>query len=217
MVFKMNLSFVQEFIKIYPEFRIQPVLNDIIIIKGRFTRILNHETHGKVYIDYSLSIHVPYDYPNQLPEIYEESGLIVNDPSNHVNYDGSFCLGAPIRLKLIIKKNASLTHFFEESVLPYLYAVTLKNNMGKNFIFGELEHGNRGLIDDYKSFFHLHENSQVYQMLGILSSPKKEGNKLFCPCGCKKRVTTCNYFKKVVLMRKLFKRTEWKSQLNLLQ
>lgn len=121
-------------------------------------------------------------------------------------------LGAPIRLKMVMKKNISLTHFFENCILPYLFAVTLKINTGAPFIFGELAHGNTGLIEDFKRLFNLSEEKQVHYMLILLSKNKKEANRLICPCGCKRRLSTCRYFKVVQQMRKLFPRSEWEEQ-----
>lgn len=213
----MNLEYIQSFTNDYTEFRIQPLHNDVIILKGRITQSLNHEVHGEVLIDYTLTIHVPENYPNELPIVFEESGHIKNNPSNHINYDGSLCLGSPIRLILVLKRNPSLTDFFERCILPYLYAVTIKNTTDKGFVFGELSHGDRGLLDDFKSFFHLKEDRQVYHMLKILSTTKKHANKSICPCGCKKRVTLCSYFKKVLQMRSLLSRLEWEEQLKLIK
>lgn len=211
----MRLKFIQSFIKDYPEFRIQPSHNDVIVLKGRTTQVLNHEAYGEFIVDYTISIHVLKNYPNELPIVFEESGKIKKDPSNHVNYDGSLCLGAPIRLKLILKKDPSLIYYFEKCVLPYLYAVTIMNSTEKGFVFGELRHGDRGLLDDFKSLFQLPEDKKVVQMLKILSVSKKQSNKSLCPCGCNNRITACSYFKKVLQMRTLLTRSEWEEQLNL--
>lgn len=208
----MNLVYLESFLVEYSEFRMQPIVGNEIILKGRFQRQLQHKEFGLVDVDYLLSICIPFDYPESLPVVYEIENKIQQTSSNHINPDGSFCLGSPIRLKLALKNTSEFKAFFEVCILPYLYAVTVNQKHGKGFLFGELEHGNEGLISDFQDLFHLQNKTQVYQMLEILSARKKAANKMNCPCACGKRVTECKYFDDVVRMRKLFTRSEWEEQ-----
>ncbi|MGG6448288.1 hypothetical protein [Pseudobacillus badius] len=212
----MNFNLIKSFLAEYSEFIMQPIVGSEMIIKGNLRRTLHHESFGSIDIDYSLLIHIPFDYPENLPIIFESKGAIQNSPSNHINPDGSFCLGSPLRLKILSKRNSDFKYFFEECVLPYLYAVTINIQQGGGFAFGELEHGTTGLILDLQDFFCLKDSSQVYQMLKILSSRKKLANRMICPCGCKQRVTRCNYFKYILRMRKMLTRAEWEEQLQLI-
>lgn len=213
----MTLKYISDFIQHYPMFRLKPSLEKVLTIEGTYEGILSYEQYGEVSISYKLSIQIPEDYPASLPMVFEVSNRIEKEPDNHVNYDGSLCLGAPIRLKMVMQKNTSLACFFEKCILPYLYAVTLKINTGEPFVFGELAHGNAGLIEDFKSLFNLSEEKQVHHMLTLLSKNKKEANRLTCPCGCRKRLSTCRYFKWVQQMRKLFSRSEWEEQYTLIK
>jgi len=61
----------------------------------------------------------------------------------------------------------------------------------------------------------LKSSKDVDQMLKILGSRKKAGNRMMCPCGCNERVTKCDYFSQVIKMRRLFSRIEWKEQFEL--
>src|SRR5699024_10035666 len=137
------------------------------------------------------------EYPSVLPTVYEISKKIERISDNHINNDGSLCLGSPIRLKMVIKRSRRLAYFFEKCILPYLYAVTLKIEKGQPFVFGGLAHGDVGLIGDFQDLFHLSGYNKVHDMLLILSTNKKEANRLFCPCGCERRLSSCEYFKKV--------------------
>lgn len=211
----MNFNLVEKFLVEY-EFCMQPIVDNTMILKGSIRRQLFHESFGPINLDYSLLIHIPFDYPENLPTIFENLGTIQNSASNHINQDGSFCLGSPLRLKLILKKNSDFKYFFEKCVLPYLYAVTINTQQNAGFPFGELEHGTTGLILDLQDFFQLKDSSQVYQMLKILSSRKKVANRMVCPCGCEQRVTKCNYFQHILRMRKVLNRSEWEEQLQLL-
>ncbi|HGH1673843.1 TPA: hypothetical protein ACJHMI_005489 [Bacillus cereus] len=212
----MNFNLIGKFLAEYSEFSMRPIVGREIILKGHLNRQLYHEDFGTITIDYTLQIHVPFDYPEKLPIIFESKGAIPQKPSNHINPDGSFCLGSPLRLKILLKRNPDLKCFFENCVLPYLYAVTINIQQDSGFPFGELEHGRAGLILDLQEFFHLKDVFQVYQMLKILSSKKKLANRMVCPCGCKQRVTRCNYFQHILQMRKVLTRVEWEEQLQLI-
>lgn len=212
----MNLKPVESFLFEYSEFSIKPMVNDSIILAGQLQRRIQFKDYEPLEVSYSLIIQVPLDYPFGLPVIYENKNQIAKVPSNHINPDGSFCLGSPIRLKLVLKRSTDFKAFFESCVLPYLYAVTINQENGQGFVFGELEHGDEGLLSDFKDLFHLERPEGVYQMLRILGSKKKAANKMNCPCGCGKRVTKCKYFGYVIRMRKTFPRWEWEQQYKLI-
>ncbi|KFN13605.1 hypothetical protein [Bacillus pseudomycoides] len=212
----MNFNLIEKFLAEYSEFSMTPIVGSEIILKGNLNRQLYHEDFGTINIAYSLLIHVPFDYPEKLPIIFESKGAIPNKPSNHINPDGSFCLGSPLRLKILLKRNSDFKYFFENCVLPYLYAVTINMQQDGGFPFGELEHGTAGLILDLRDFFNLKDSLQVYQMLKILSSKKRLANRMVCPCGCKQRVTRCNYFQHILRMRKVLTRVEWEEQMQLI-
>lgn len=212
----MNLKFIESFLLEYSEFSIKPAVNDYLILSGELQRRIQFKEYEPREISYSLTILIPNDYPSELPIIFENRNQIEKVPLNHINPDSSFCLGSPIRLKLVLKKSVDFKDFFESCVLPYLYAVSINQEKGQGFIFGELEHGDEGLLSDFKELFHLEKSEGVYQMLKVLVSKKKAANKMNCPCGCYKRVTQCKYFNNVVKMRKTFSRKEWEQQYKLI-
>lgn len=212
----MNLKFVERFLLEYSEFSIKPTVNDYLVLSGEIKRSIRFKEYEPLEISYSLTILIPADYPFNLPIVYENKNQIEKISSNHINPDGSFCLGSPIRLKLVLKKSVDFKAFFESCVLPYLYAVTINQENGQGFVFGELEHGNEGLVSDFKNLFHLQTEENIYQMLKVLANKKKRANKMDCPCGCSKRVTQCKYFDYVIKMRKTFPRKEWEWQYKLI-
>lgn len=203
---------IVSFISNYPMFRMSPSSGERFILNGSYEGWLNYEQHGEIYVDYELEIHVEQDFPSSLPTVMELSNKIGKRLDNHVNSDGTICLGSPIRLKMVLKRKESLTHFFEACMLPYFYAVTIKIDTGNPFIFGELAHGRLGLLQDFQEMFELDDVKKVYAMLKLLSMNRKDGNKQLCPCGCEKRVSICQYFKKVQQMRKSISRSEWEKQ-----
>lgn len=211
----MKLKNITNFLSKYPMFRIIPSKQKGIILSGNYQTTITHKKYGEIDIDYNLEIIVSDDYPNTPPVIFETSNKIEKSPDNHINYDGSICLGSSLRLKLVLKKNSSLILFFNQCILPYLFAVTIKLKENKPFIFGELAHGKIGLYQDFQELFNLNGILKINSMLKLLTYKKREGNKQLCPCGCKKRISSCQYFKTVQRMRKLITRKEWIEQYNL--
>lgn len=212
----MNLKLIESFLLEYSEFSIKPTVDDYISLSGQLQRRVQFKEYEPREISYSLTILIPTAYPFELPIVYENENQIEKVSSNHINPDGSFCLGSPIRLKLVLKKSVDFKDFFESCVLPYLYAVDMNRENGQGFVFGELEHGGEGLISDFKDLFHLEKTEGIYQMLKVLANKKKTANKMNCPCGCSKRVTRCKYFSYVIRMRKTFPRKEWEQQYKLI-
>lgn len=207
------VKYIETFLIKYPEFRIYEVNAQFFILKGQINNIVSHKEHGEVTLDYHLALHIPTNYPLSPPIIFEESNKIEITLDNHINYDGSFCLGTPHRIQAILRKKPSLVLFFEECVLPFLYSVTIKINSNTSFVFGETAHGTVGIILDLKDLFKLNTIEQVGKMLAILSLPKKQANKCICPCGCNQRLTNCTYFSTVLIMRKYLSRIEWSNLL----
>lgn len=149
----MNFNLINKFLTQYGEFRMQPIVNNTMILKGNLCRQLRHDSFGTINIDYSLLIHIPLNYPENPPIVFESKGAIHNSPANHINPDGSLCLGSPLRLKILLKRNPDFNHFFEKCILPYLYAVTINIKEKGGFPFGELAHGATGLFLDFQDFF----------------------------------------------------------------
>ena len=82
--------------------------------------------------------------------------------------------------------------FFEKVVVRFIYAVSHRVEFG-NFPYGELDHGEKGLIDDYSELFNVNSKTSVLLALKALGLRKRVANKLPCPCGCGDRLGSCNY------------------------
>jgi len=105
-----------------------------------------------------LEITVPAEFPKLLPTARETGGKIPRDGKHHVNDDKSLCLGSPLRLRLKVSGKPTLSGFAESCLVPYLYAVSYKLQNGVEFPFGELSHGEAGIIEDYMEMFGLNRN-----------------------------------------------------------
>ena len=56
-----------------------------------------------------------------------------------------------------------------------------------------LDHGEKGLIDDYSQLFNVNGKASVLRALKALGLRKREANKLPCPGGCGDRLGSCDY------------------------
>lgn len=209
-------EYINKFLDKYNMFKLSPYNGHSFKLVGTYCGTLSSIEYGDVSVDYEIELEINASFPLSLPTVTETSNKIEKIADNHINYDGTLCLGSPIRLHMLMKNRLSLIYFFEEAVLPYLYAVTQKLKNGQSFVYGELPHGKIGLLSDFQDLFNLQTKKQIIEMLKILSSNKKIGNKSICPCGCEKRTSTCGYFKTVQKFRRKVDRVKWEEQLNLL-
>lgn len=138
-----------------------------------------------------IEIFIPNEYPKSPPIFKEIGGCIQHIPKNHINGDGSLCLGSPFRLLQELNKNNCFLSFYNTLFIPYAYAVLLRIRYDINFIFGELSHGDKGEFEDFMSQFRSNSELEVLFFLKYLSLKKRVANKLICPCGCKKKLRDC--------------------------
>lgn len=92
-------------------------------------------------------------------------------------------------------------------MVPYLFAVSNKIQSGGEFVFGELPHGKKGIIDDYLDLFGLKSHEQVLNTIILLGMKKRLANKKPCPCGCGKRLGVCSFNYKINQFRKMAPRS----------
>jgi len=113
-------------------------------------------------------------------------------PGNyHRLTDGSFCLGSPARLRLLLADAPTVTGFIDKCVIPYLYGYSYFEKHG-HLPFGELAHGGRGLIDDYKHLLHMPSIEACASMLLLIGQKRRIANKQPCPCGSGIKLGRCH-------------------------
>ena len=110
-----------------------------------------------------------------------------------------------------VNRSPSLTGFADKCLVPYLYAVSYKLMHGGDFVFGELDHGDQGIMDDYSGMLWLKERQQVTQAIQLLVLKKRIANKKPCPCGCGKRLGGCQFHHKLNEFRKMAPMSWFKS------
>lgn len=183
---------LEDFLASHPRIRIVAINNDQVELAGEYH--LKAQLAGSQLIDrtYQLRLVCPRDYPRKLPKVLDEERYLPRNQEYHTYSDGSFCLGSELKIKSLLRDDHSFTAFFENIVDRFLYAVTHRIEFG-SFPYGELAHGEQGLIDDYGEMFGLSGKLPVLRALRALGKRKREANKLPCPCGCGRRLGRCDY------------------------
>lgn len=187
--------------------------DDGLVLTGKYH--LNASMHGREIIDeiFELKVIFPSDYPTSPPKAYEIGGKLPNHIDFHKNTkDKSLCLSSSLRLISTIRKNPGISSFFEELIDPFLYSIFYKKKHGKP-PYGELYHGENGLIQDYEDTFSLKGKKAILAALNILSKRKRVANKLSCPCNCGKRLGRCDFRFKIIELRTLARRRWFKQHL----
>lgn len=193
------IDYIYEFLAVYSGMQLGiPSCNDFVLT-GQFGFNV-HDDINNIHLEnevVNLRIEVPFDYPHEIPKIYEASGgeLVPRDISYHKYQNGQFCLGSPLELRAIIAENPSLLFFVENTIVPFIVAARYKG-AGRNngaFIYGELKHGAEGLIEDFERCFQLKfDMKQIIEFFNLLGKKKRIANKLPCACGSGQMVRKCS-------------------------
>jgi len=212
MVEKLNMNGIDSFLYDYPRMLLLPLNEGSICLKGIYEFQAVFGDKPTIHDEYSIHIEIPKDFPFHLPVVKEIGGKIPANADNHINSDGSICLGSPINLLKKIHSNPTLNTFAKKCITPYLYAMSYKSKYGGDLIFGELSHGVMGLFEDYKELFNVKNEEAVFRTLDILASKKREANKKICPCGCNRKSGQCNFRKNLIEFRGMASRNYYKYQ-----
>jgi len=187
------LNSLSQFLSDYPGMSTAPCSDAGVCLRGKFRFKADVSGSDVIEDSYKLEIFVPDKFPQAFPKVRETGGKIPRDGNFHVNPDGTLCLGSPLRLLKKVHGTPNLTGYAEKCLVPYLYAVSYKLRYGGNFVFGELAHGDQGIVDDYSIILRLKDKHQITQAIQLLGRKKRIANKKPCPCGCGKRLGVCQF------------------------
>ena len=205
---------VREFLAQHSGLRITSLKDEQISIEG-VVSIFAEFPGGRVIDDeFHIRIDIPQAFPNCIPNVFETNKRFTRSPDYHTYKDGSLCLGSEIRLLRHCKPTPDIRVFFDEVVLPCLYSIEHKMVYGTT-PFGELAHGEVGLIDDYEQMFGVEGKEAVMMTLAALGKRYREANKLACPCGCQKKLRQCDFRFSLKPIRVLAKRCWFRNYLNI--
>ncbi|MFH0908786.1 MAG: hypothetical protein V1929_08490 [bacterium] len=193
----------QDFVDDYPDMRLWPQAEAGLGLKGIFAFQAQVNEMPQVTDAYEIEMIVPLGFPRDLPRVWETGGRIPVDGKHHRSYDGTLCLGAPLRSLVSLAKQPSLVGFAERCLVPYLYAMSRHLNEGIPFVFGELEHGSPGELADYAELLGLKTPEQAKKAINLLGMKERCANKHACPCGCGMRLGLCPFRFRLVELRAL--------------
>lgn len=174
----------------YPALSRRPSDCGDLMLAGTLDYQAVHPSFGTITDSFVLDFRIPPAFPRSIPTVRETAGRIPRD--YHRLADGELCLGSPLRLLLTIAEHPTLIGFVERCVLPYLVRFTIYERTG-NVPFGELAHGNRGLLDDYRQLLRARSDHACVRFMTLLGMKKRVANKLPCPCESGRRFGRCHH------------------------
>lgn len=200
-------SGIIQFLKDYPGMTIAPTREKEIILQGMFSFSAKPDHGANISDSYHLKIIVPDTFPTSVPIVFELDEKIPRDENHHINPDNTFCMGSPLRLKLILFNNQTLVGFAEKILVPYLYSMSHQRLFGGKIPADELAHGEEGIVTDYYELLKLGTPEQIRSALNILGTKRRVANKKPCPCNCGSQYGRCDYRKVLEQYRVLAKRS----------
>ena len=201
---------IDQFLNDYPGISLWPSRSSAVVLKGSFAFQAKPVSGPTITDSYELLITVPSAFPRALPKVVETDSKIPRDGRHHVNPDRTLCLGSPVRLLSLISSQPTLVGLAEKCIVPFLYAVSNKLLNGVDFLFNELAHGEKGIVDDYLELFGVKTREQVIQVLNLLGTKRRIANKGPCPCGCGIRLGRCQFNMKLNKYRTMAPRSWFK-------
>lgn len=173
----------------YSGLRIRPQSGAELVVSGRLAFRAQCHGHEEISDSFLVQIDVSGGFPRELPRVRELGGRVPH--GFHTNGDGTLCLGSPLRLHLLAGKRPTLLQFVERCVVPYLYGVCYREKHG-TLPFGELAHGTKGVIDDYKAVFRVQEERACLEFMRLTALQRRKANRHACPCGSGRRLGRCH-------------------------
>ncbi|HEY9017213.1 hypothetical protein [Thiomicrospira sp.] len=166
----------------------------LCVLRGPVDVYLKNDGYPLVDETIVIEIQILKGYPRVPPVVFENGNKIPKTPEFHTNPDGqsSFCLGVPFELEReLFHLKGDLLGFYNSQIEPYLYAVFLKLNHDIPFVFGEVEHGTLGIVNELKKQFKVNDIHGVVFGLKVLTDSPDIINSTRCICESGKRLKRC--------------------------
>jgi hypothetical protein len=174
----------------HPGLNVIPGGDHEVVIGGDLRLSATGPDETPIEDNYSIELRIPRSYPSRgIPRVFEKANRIPSD--YHHLADGSLCLGAPTRLRLIALRTPTVGEFIRHAVIPYFYARSYWERYGR-MPFGELAHGNLGIARDLVAMLHMPQETRVDELLQVMSMRRRHANKRRCPCGRAIRLGKCH-------------------------
>ena len=165
---------------------------------GFSTVILNE----KIEDQYAIRLLIPKDYPKEMIVAFEIENRIKKDENEHINEDGTLCVGRPIEIARVLAPNYRLIDYVNKLLIGYL-AQNSYFEKHKVWPFGEAEHGAMRIAKYYMEKYDLADIKAVYNFLNTLQESIEKQKKGYerCWCGCNKLYKNCKKQRKILKNR----------------
>lgn len=174
----------------YQWLRVAPSRGTDLLIRGRLGFKATGPTGEVIEDEYKIEITVSPAFPVRIPLVRETGGRIA---LNYHKLEGNFlCLGAATTLRLQLRASPTLMTFVERIVIPYLYGHSYFQKHG-TMPFGELGHGDAGILAEIAGYFGAREGAQPEEFLRLAGLQKRRANRQACPCGSGWRLGRCHH------------------------
>lgn len=167
----------------------KPSRNGALILAGDLEFCVEHRVHGRHCESFAIKMRVSPEFPAILPSVWETAKRIPDD--FHKLEDNALCLGSPLGLRVSLGPQPDLIKFVERCLIPYLFGFVQFERTAV-MPFGELAHGNRGLLDEYKVLLGVPNDRACIELLKLAGLKKRIANKRLCPCGSGLRLGRCH-------------------------
>lgn len=138
---------------------------------------------------FDIELTIPHVFPDRLPWAKEVGGRIGTD-YEHLNPDGTLCLGVPIEQRRVFFDQPTLLGFVNKLLIPYLYGYCFWSKHG-HYPFGEAKHGHEGILRHYIDTLGLRDPLAVLAVICFLFEHGYRGHHP-CPCGSGRIVRVCH-------------------------
>jgi len=195
--------------QLFPNLELLKDMNGKYSVVGNIGFTVKH--YGKVIRDdYDVEIIIPDNYPQHPPAAKETGDKIQRCSDNHINDDGTLCLGSPLAVKQTFAQQRNLLWFVQEQVVRFLFNYSFKRDYGTR-PDGELSHGGKGLLEYYYELFDTRDNVTVLEFLRVLSRSRYDDHSL-CPCNSGRKIRKCHY-RLIKKLNRLHKPEEFQQEL----
>ena len=138
---------------------------------------------------FDIELTIPHLFPDRLPWAKEVGGRIGTD-YEHLNPDGTLCLGVPIEQRRVFFEQPTLLGFVNKLLIPYLYGYCFWSKHGHH-PFGEATHGHEGILRYYIDTLDLQDSLAALAVICFLFEHGYRGHHP-CPCGSGRIVRVCH-------------------------
>lgn len=181
------LEEVEGVIKLYPKLNIVEK-SGIKILSGEIDLFGDRE---EILDTYQVEIHPSDEYPFMFPLVFETGGKIPINIDWHIyESTGRCCVKIPPEEFLICLNGITLSDFFKNELIPYLFNQTFRRENG--YYINERSHGAKGFIEFYGKKLNMSKISDIIKLLAYILYRDEPDRVAQCFCGRNEKYRKCH-------------------------